>query len=214
MHIPDGLLPPEALVAGYAVTGVATWVSLRQIRQMHDYEAHIPKASLLTAAFFVASSVYVPVPPTSVHLILNGLLGVMLGWFAFPAILVGLLLQAIVFGHGGITTLGINASMMGLPALLGFALFAWRGRMGWTNRILTSTFAFIGGTGGLILAALIAYGVLLVTIPAYVDADAERIALTGLMVAYLPLSLIEGTITALMVGFLLRVQPKLIQGGA
>jgi ABC-type Co2+ transport system permease subunit len=35
-----------------------------------------------------------------------------------------------------------------------------------------------------------------------------------LMVAYLPLSLIEGTITALMVGFLLRVQPKLIQGGA
>jgi cobalt/nickel transport system permease protein len=66
----------------------------------------------------------------------------------------------------------------------------------------------------LILAALISYGVFFVTIPAYVDADAERIALTGLMVAYLPLSLIEGTITALMVGFLLRVQPKLIQGGA
>jgi hypothetical protein len=42
------------------ITGLATWYSLRQINRKPDPTAEIPKASLLTAAFFVASSIYIP----------------------------------------------------------------------------------------------------------------------------------------------------------
>ena len=66
----------------------------------------VPKASLLTAAFFVASWIHIPVPPTSVHLVLNGLVGAALGYYAFPAILIGLFFQAVMFQHGGLTTPG------------------------------------------------------------------------------------------------------------
>lgn len=106
MHIPDGLLPPQIVAGGYAVTGLATWYCLRQINRQGHAQENIPKASLLTAAFFVASSIYIPLPPVSVHLILNGLLGVMLGYFALPAILIGLFFQALMVGHGGADHLG------------------------------------------------------------------------------------------------------------
>ena len=55
MHIADGILPDYVAIAGYAGTGLVTWISLRKIHQMPTPEAEIPKASLLTAAFFVAS---------------------------------------------------------------------------------------------------------------------------------------------------------------
>ncbi|WP_265583479.1 cobalt transporter CbiM [Synechocystis salina] len=126
MHIPDGLLPPQMVAGGYAVTGLATWYCLRQINHQGHTLENIPKASLLTAAFFVASSLYIPLPPVSVHLVLNGLLGVILGYFALPAILIGLFFQALMVGHGGLTTLGINGVLMGLPALAAYYIFQLR----------------------------------------------------------------------------------------
>ena len=93
MHIPDGILPIGVAVAGYAVTAAATYGSLTALKRQKDSDKQLPKAALLTAAFFVASWVHIPVPPTSVHLVLNGLLGVVLGYYAFPSIVVGLFLQ-------------------------------------------------------------------------------------------------------------------------
>ena len=92
MHIPDGFLPPSVCITGYALTGGVTWYCLRQIQRDREIQANIPKASLLTAAFFVASLVHIPIPPTSIHLIFNGLMGAILGYYAFPAILIGLLI--------------------------------------------------------------------------------------------------------------------------
>ena len=87
MHILDGVLPTSVCAAGYAAAAPLAWYSIRKIKQEGDPRENIPKASLLTAAFFVASWVHIPVPPTSVHLVLSGLMGVVLGYFAFPAIL-------------------------------------------------------------------------------------------------------------------------------
>ncbi|MEN8447025.1 MAG: CbiM family transporter, partial [Cyanobacteria bacterium J06555_13] len=112
MHIPDGIVPAQVCIAGYGTTGLLTWFSLRQIDRQGNSAAKVPKAALLTAAFFVASSIYIPIPPASVHLLLNGLLGVILGYFSFPAILIGLFFQALIVGHGGWTSLGVNATMM------------------------------------------------------------------------------------------------------
>ncbi|MEB3273062.1 MAG: cobalt transporter CbiM [Prochlorothrix sp.] len=125
MHVADGLLPAPVCIGGYGVTGLITWAVLRQIDRRSNPSAEIPKASLLTAAFFVSSSLYIPIPPVSVHLVLNGLLGAILGLYAFPAVLIGLLFQALVFGHGGLSTLGVNALIMGVPALVAAQIFRW-----------------------------------------------------------------------------------------
>jgi ABC-type Co2+ transport system permease subunit len=53
-----------------------------------------------------------------VHLLLNGLLGLILGWRVALAIPVGLFLQAALFGHGGFTSLGLNCCVMTIPALV------------------------------------------------------------------------------------------------
>ena len=211
MHIPDGILPAEVAVAGYVVTGVATWASLQVINRAEDPEEGIPRAALLSSAFLVASWIHIPVPPTSVHLVLNGLLGVLLGYYAFPAIVVGLFFQAVLFQHGGLTTLGVNAAMMGLPALLAYHLFQLRYIIGsrWTG-----IFAFLGGAVGLGLAAFIAFTLLINFIPADIDADTEREAILSLTLAHGPLMLIEGAFAALVATYLERVKPALLGGVA
>ena len=60
----------------------------------------------------------------SAHLVLNGLLGALLGFVAFPAITVALLLQALLFQYGGILVLGVNTATMALPPILCYYLFA------------------------------------------------------------------------------------------
>jgi cobalt/nickel transport system permease protein len=214
VHIPDGILSAQVCAAGYAVTGLATWYSLRQINRKPDPTAEIPKASLLTAAFFVASSIYIPVPPASVHLILNGLLGVVLGYFAFPAILIGLFFQALVIGHGGITTLGVNAAMMGIPALVAYHIFQARTSVGKVLKEPTRTgvFAFLGGALGLGLSALIFLALIILNIPAELDAGAERAAVLALSIGHIPLAIVEGVFTAMLVLFLRRVKPELLEG--
>ena len=133
----------------------------------------------------MASSIYIPIPPASVHLILNGLLGVVLGYFAFPAILIGLLFQALVIGHGGLTTLGVNAAMMGhsRPAGLPHLPTAAVGGegpagVGWQRRCLP----FLGGSLGLGMSALIFLTLVITNIPADFDARAERSAILTLSV--------------------------------
>lgn len=212
MHLPDGILPVTVCAAGYATGGALTWYALRKINQQPNPRARVPQAALLTAAFFVASWIHIPVPPTSVHLILNGLLGVLLGYYAVPAILIGLFFQAVMFQHGGLTTLGVNATMMGLPALLAYVLFRLRFLFGRESRAGTGLAGFLGGAGGLGLAVLIFYGLLVTTIPATLDIRMERAAITALALAHIPVVLLEGVFTALVVLFLQRVRPDLLDG--
>jgi len=211
MHIPDGILPAAVSAAGYATAGAATWHSLRQINQKEDPRESIPKASLLTAAFFVASWIHIPVPPTSVHLVLNGLLGAVLGYYAFPAILIGLFFQAVMFQHGGLTSLGVNATIMGVPALLAHFIFRLRNVVGKESRMWTGVFGFLAGAGGLGIAALISLILLVTTIPAHLDVEAERASIYALTLAHAPLMALEGAFTALVVLFLQRVRPELLE---
>src|SRR3954471_24563988 len=95
----------------------------------------IPLIALLTAAFFVASLIHVRVGPTSVHLLLNGLVGVVLGRRAVLAVAVGLVLQAALVGHGGFSSLGVNVCVMTLPAYLAAALFAGLRRLPGVDRL-------------------------------------------------------------------------------
>jgi len=212
MHIPDGILPVSAALSGYAAAGGMTWLSLNRIKHKFSNPREIiPRASLLTAAFFIASLIHIPVPPTSVHLILSGLMGVILGWFAYPAILVGLFLQAVMFQHGGLTTLGVNACLMGIPALLAGFIFRTRHLFGVYSPAINAGLAFIGSFLAIATGALAAALLLIYTIPAQLDAAAERTAIITLGLAHLPVALLEGVFAALVILFLLRVKPEMLE---
>ena len=118
VHIADGVLSMPWLVAGWLVAALLTAVAARRVR-----EEEIPRIALLTAAFFVASSIHVKLGMTSVHLLLNGLVGVILGRRAPLAILIGVTLQALLVAHGGLTTIGVNTCVQAIPALAGWGLF-------------------------------------------------------------------------------------------
>ena len=75
-------------------------------------DEEIPRIALMTAAFFIASLIHVSIGPTSVHLLLNGLLGVVIGRRAPLAVLIGIGLQFALFAHGGASTIGVNTCVM------------------------------------------------------------------------------------------------------
>jgi cobalt/nickel transport system permease protein len=161
----------------------------------------IPAAGVLSASFFVASLIHVPVGPSSVHLILNGLAGLILGWAAFPALFVGLLLQAVFFGFGGLTVLGVNALNIAFPAVLAGLLFGPMIRRGRPRT--AALWAGIGGgfaiaaTTGMVAASLALSG-------------QEFVAAAKLVfVAHLPIMAIEGFLTGFAVLLARRVKPEL-----
>jgi cobalt/nickel transport system permease protein len=119
VHISDGVLPLAWLAGGFVLAALLVAPGLWRLS-----DAEIPRLALFTSAFFVASLIHVRVGPTSVHLLLNGLVGVMLGLRAGLAVAVGLLLQAALVGHGGFSSLGVNTCVVTLPALCGAGLFA------------------------------------------------------------------------------------------
>ncbi len=130
VHLSDGVLTWPWWVGGLVVAGILVVVGAWRIR-----DEEIPLVAVMTSAFFVASLIHVPVPAgPKLHLLLNGLLGVVLGRRVLLAVPVALLLQAALFGHGGFTTLGVNTCVMALPALLAWQMFAGLKRVRWLRR--------------------------------------------------------------------------------
>src|SRR5438270_4201314 len=118
VHISDNVLAAPWCLGGFALAALLVFFGSRRLD-----DDEVPRIALLTAAFFIASLFHVRLPPTSVHLILSGLVGVLLGWRACLAIPVALFLQVVLINHGGFTTLGVNACVMTIPALLSYYLF-------------------------------------------------------------------------------------------
>ena len=195
MHISDGILSAPVLISGGAVAAVGTFIGLKKI----DLDQIMPVA-LLSSAFFVAGLVHVPIGPGSVHLMLIGLLGVMLGWAAFPAILTGLFLQALFFQFGGLTVLGVNTVIMSAPAVCCYYL-----TRPWLDSPKTRPVAaFLAGSSAILLASLLVSCALALT-------DTGFMAAARLIVAAnIPIMIIEGCITMFTVGFIAKVQPEIL----
>ena len=197
MHISEGVLSAPVLISGMALTAAGTAIGLKKL----DYD-HIAKAGMLSAAFFVASLIHVPVGPSNVHLVLNGIVGLLLGWAAFPVILVALILQAVLFQFGGITTLGVNTIIMALPAV--FCYFVFSPFIHKQPKAALAA-AFACGFLSVLLGAVIVGLALMFTEKKFFDVAAIVAA------AHLPVMIIEGIVSALCVAFLKKVQPELLK---
>lgn len=198
MHISEGILSAPVLIGGAAMTAAGTVVGLKKL----DLD-RIVEVSMLTAAFFIASLIHVPVGPASIHLVLSGLLGILLGWACFPAILVGLLLQALFFQYGGLTVLGVNTLIMALPAVLCFYLV----RPLMNTPRTRSVAGFIAGSGAILLSAVGLALALALTDSGFLVTAKITIA------ANIPIVVIEGFVTMFIVTFIGRVHPDLLPGG-
>ncbi|EMS81520.1 cobalt transporter CbiM [Desulfotignum phosphitoxidans] len=197
MHISDGVLPVAVTIGGYAVSaGLAAWSA----RRIHNRD--LPKVAVITSAFFVASLVHIPFGPTSAHLLLPGLAGALLGPAAFLAIGLALLLQSLLFQFGGLTALGANALMMGIPAMIcGWFFQTFKGS---TLKRQTIVGAVAGAMGTVMAAA----GLALMLMTGGEDFfGVAKIALA----AHVPVIVIEGVMSGFTIGFLARVQPALLE---
>jgi cobalt/nickel transport system permease protein len=196
MHISEGVLSGPVLISGAALAVVGTGIGLKKL----DYD-QIAKAGMLSAAYFVASLIHVPIGPANAHLILNGLVGLLLGWGAFPAILVALILQGVFFQFGGITTLGVNTIIMALPAVLSYLLF---GRLVQKASRTATAAAFACGFLSVLLSGLLVGLSLVFTEENFLDVSGIIIA------AHIPVMIIEGIMTAICVTFLRKVWPEML----
>jgi cobalt/nickel transport system permease protein len=115
MHIPDGFLSPQITVPAYAVSApLWTWAARRHFGRAAAES--LPVIGSLTALAFVIQTIMIPVPGgTSTHLVGVTLLALLYHpLVAFVCESLVLLVQALFFGAGGITVLGVNALAMGL----------------------------------------------------------------------------------------------------
>jgi cobalt/nickel transport system permease protein len=210
VHISDGVLSLPVLAAGWAITIALMTAAICWSKRRRTSAEEIPKLSVVTAAFFVASLIHISVGPTSVHLILSGLVGVILGILAYPAIFIGLVLQFFLFQHGGITTIGINTVVMGVPALISYGIFKAGNKLGFSRKgVSEGIFGAIAGGLAVALAVLFLVICLLTTGKGF-SGVASLVA-----VAHIPIIIIEAAVVGSVVAFLVKVKPELIPlGGA
>jgi cobalt/nickel transport system permease protein len=200
VHLSDGAVAPGWLAGGFA--GAAALVAAACWRLP---EERIPRVGVLTAAFFTASTVHIKlaVLPTTVHLILNGLVGVALGRRAPLAVAVGLALQYLLLAHGGLTTLGLNTCIIALPAVAAGAAYPLLRRAGVPpfGRGLLLGAAAVAGSAVLNFLALLLGG----------QEDWTRLAELVLL-AHLPVVVIEGLILGVVVRYVEKVKPDRLNG--
>jgi cobalt/nickel transport system permease protein len=129
-------------------------------------------------------------------------MGAVLGMAAFPSIFAALLFQAIMFQHGGITTLGVNGLIMGIPALLSAFIFRYRNKG--EGRTVIGIRAFAAGSAAVMLSA--------VFVALFLVTAGESFYNTAKLVLYvnIPVAVIEGVALVLIVSFLVKVKPEIL----
>lgn len=196
MHISEGVLSGDILVAGACISIGLIAFSMKRLES-----ENIPKTAVLSAVFFLASFIHVPIGVTSIHLILAGLVGAFLGFGAILAIFVALFLQGLLFGYGGLTTLGVNTFLMGVPALLGYWIFSLHVNSKIKKNIQKFLVGFIPTlSSSFLLSCILALN------------GEEFFAISYLaFVSNLPIMIIEGIITLFALNFIEKVAPKYLR---
>jgi cobalt/nickel transport system permease protein len=198
VHLSDGAMSWSWITAGWVGLSLLLLVALWRLR-----EDDIPRIGVLSAAFFVGSSIHIPlaVLPTSVHLILNGLVGVVLGRQAPLAITVGLLLQYLLLTHGGLTTLGLNGCIVSLPAVVAGACYPLLKKAGLSPFVRGALLGAGAAAGAVTLnfLSLLLGG----------TENWERLAELVLL-AHIPVVLVEGLLLGVVVQYLEKVKPEML----
>lgn len=193
MHISEGILSAPVLAAGWGTAVLGLGVGLKKTPT-----EKLPETALVSSVLFLVSLVHVPIGPSSIHLTILGLAGILLGWSAVPGLFIALLLQGLLLQFGGLLSLGVNTTVMGTAALSAYGI----GRLFPKKLVLAGAFA-----GGFV--AVMA-GSALVTLSLFLSSKELFTTAALIFAANLPLAVVEGVITALCVAFFRRLLPQYV----
>jgi len=218
MHIPDGLMDPTVSVIGWVeflvVLGAVLLLAGDRIK-----EKNLPRVAVLSAGIFVAQMLNFPIGGgTTGHLVGGALFAIIAGpMVAVIGMTVVLLIQALMFGDGGITALGLNALNMALIApLTGWGVYTLLKTMtekGARGSGVASSFVVGAAAWASVFVAAAACAAELAVSYA-VSSGAYGIAATVSVPAMLGMHAVigvgEGIITAGILAYLWSVQPDAI----
>lgn len=197
MHISEGILSGGMLAVGWAGTVAGVSFGLK-----HTETDKIIRTALVSSAFFLASLVNIRIGPSSTHLSLIAPMGLILGYSVFPAVFVALLLQAVLFGFGGLVVLGANTMAMGLPALVSYIIFGKVIREGSGKTV--AFMLFMAGALAVMMGAGLSGAFL-----GFSDSNFLG-AVKLLMIAHVPLALVEGAVTSFLMMWLKKSAPEFL----
>jgi cobalt/nickel transport system permease protein len=220
MHIPDGYLSPQTYVPLYGVSFVFWAIALKKLKKELSTK-HIPYLAMAAAFSFLIMMFNVPIPGgTTGHAVGAGIIAILLGpWTAVIAVSVSLIVQAIMFGDGGITALGANCFNMAvvMPFVSYWVFKLFRGTSTGGARLLIA--AFLSGYVGLSAAATVTgfeFGIQPMIAsgpdgrPLYAPYPLS-VAVPAMALQHMLLfSVVEGVVTVLLLKYFAKHEPDLV----
>jgi cobalt/nickel transport system permease protein len=225
MHIPDGYLSPATCIALYAGSAPFWYTALQRMKRALSTQV-IPLLSVFAAFSFIIMMFNLPLPGgTTGHAVGVGIAAVALGpWGAILAISIALVIQAVLFGDGGITAIGANCFNMAvvgsLVAYAAYRAISGRAPIESPRRVIAAAFA---GYLSINVAALFAAIELGIQPLLYHDASGAplyapyplHIAIPAMMIGHLSVAgIAEMVVSAGVVRYLQKAEPFLLRATA
>ncbi|MEC8192480.1 MAG: energy-coupling factor ABC transporter permease [Myxococcota bacterium] len=212
MHLSEGILPLDQALVWSAITVPALAWSVRGEALARKEQ---PSSAVLmagaTSLLFAGTLMPLPVPVVGAtsHICLTPLLALIVGVrrILWPTFFV-LLLHAMFFAHGGITTLGVNALTLGLVGPL-VTVGAWGAlqRMGANGAVGFGLACFLGGMSVYVTDALVLAAALSDTAE---PATTFGVVLLGFAPVQLPLSILEAVVSVYILRALVTRRASLV----
>jgi cobalt/nickel transport system permease protein len=220
MHIPDGYLSPQTYIPLFGVFVSAIAVAVKKVKKEVSAR-NIPYLGMAAAFSFIIMMFNLPIPGgTTGHAVGSAVIAILFGpWAATIAVSVAIIIQALMFSDGGITAIGANcfnmAIFMPFTAYYIFKIFSNSP----ARKLRTSLAAFISGYLSLVMASIITAVELGLQPLIASTADGKAlycpydlsIAIPAMAIEHILLfGIVEGIITAIIVNYFLKTEPKMI----
>jgi cobalt/nickel transport system permease protein len=209
MHIPDGYLSFSVLITAFVIAAIFWIICFKSVKLT---EKQVPIMGLLTALFFAAMMMNYPVVGgTTAHLLGGAAIGLILGPFAGGiSVTIILVLQAFLFGDGGLTTLGANVlNMAAIGVLVPCSLFLVLNRILKADGKKLFAIIFICAFASDVLAAIAAGTELGLSQPVF--QYGLSVAVPAMAINHSIIGVAEGVVTMILIGTLLKLRPDVLE---
>ena len=224
MHIPDGYLGPETCGFFYAIM-LPVWIVSSRVVKRNLKSKQVPLLAIGAAFSFVIMMFNVPIPGGSTgHAVGGVLVAILLGpWAACIAITVALLVQALLFGDGGITALGANCFNMAFVLVFaGYYIYkaiSFKAPIDSKRRIIAAGIAAYAGINAAAFLTGVEFGLqpllhrTAAGQPLYCPYGL-KVAVPAMLLGHLLIfGWVEAIITALVIKYLQKQDPALLRSG-
>jgi cobalt/nickel transport system permease protein len=211
MHIPDGFLTPEICILMYIISMAILVFSWKKVKAIYS-RSFVPLIAVSSAFVFAAQMLNFPIVyGTSGHLVGGTFLATLLGpYAAILSMTTVLLMQAIFFADGGISTFGANIFNMAIIGALSFYIIKLLSNETTSQkRFLVSI--FIASWSSVVLGSLIC-AVQIGVSPMFASAGGVFVTVPSMLFWHIIIGAGEAVITTALISQLYRIQPAVLTG--